>query len=157
MASVASGGASPLSGYEFVPSESNGETDENVWTLVPVPTSSGPSSAGFFPSPGGSMSSWAMVSNGGQMAPSPQAPSPLNLDFDQQTNFSTAAYTNQSITFNSAASDGQFMTSSLGSDGQDFVNHPGLLFDEQQFNGETPFQDRDSGIRAVLLTKNCIR
>ncbi|KAK3374914.1 hypothetical protein B0H63DRAFT_437870 [Podospora didyma] len=86
-ASVASGGASPLSNYDLA---STGDADENVWIGVPIPNTAGPSSAGgggFYASPasGTSLSSsWAILSQHG-LDLSPPAVSPLNLDFEQQS------------------------------------------------------------------------
>ena len=140
MASVASSGASPLSGYEFPQApESTDDQDENQWTLFSVPNSSGPSSTGFFPSPAASGSlgsSWGIVGHDGHLQPSPTAASPLNLNldsFDQQSIYPASSYVDQYGGIpSSSQADTQFIPDMLG-DGQDLLSTEGLS--EQQVNG----------------------
>ncbi|KAK3692621.1 hypothetical protein B0T22DRAFT_19934 [Podospora appendiculata] len=143
MASVASAGTSPLSSnYEYPPTESTGDPDENLWTFVSVPNSSGTNSVAFFPSPaasGGSLgSSWGVVGHGSHLEPSPPpGVSPLNLnihelDFDQQSEYPASAYSQQSGgTFGipSAPAESQFIPQ-LADDGGEFMAS-GMMSDQQ--------------------------
>lgn len=141
MASVASSGTSPLSGYEFPQAESTGDPDENHWTLVPLPSTASASrtnSAAIFPSPAsGSMNSWAYVDANGQIQASPGALSPLNLDFDPQASFPPQSFADpaaaQYAPTSAPASDTQYMPSLLPT--EDLMT-PGNLFFEQDFSGQ---------------------
>jgi hypothetical protein len=140
-ASVASAGASPLSGYSgLLPADSsNPDTDES-WAFLDVPsgsTGSAPASLGFLTSlgaSGGSLgSSYAVV---GPFDPSPPALSPLYLDVDSQGPFATAV---GSVT----ASEGrqqqqQVLGNVMGSAGNDaqFTSPQEWVFTEQQLNGK---------------------
>ncbi|KAK4210954.1 hypothetical protein QBC37DRAFT_442420 [Rhypophila decipiens] len=142
MASVASSGASPLSGYEYVqnPDGSTDEQDENQWTLFSVPSSAGPGSAGFFPSPAASASlgsSWGIVGHDGHLQPSPTAASPLNLNldsFDQQSIYPPSSFVDQNGQFvgiPSAQAETQFISDF---DGQDLLASATEGMSDQQLN-----------------------
>lgn len=146
MASVASSGASPLSGYEYSSNPDQTSDEENIWQFI---NSAGPSSVDFFPSPAsGSLGSWQMV--GGQsMQPSPPALSPLNLDYDAQAAFTESAYTNQAAQFptTSAAVENTFLPTTLPEGALDFglatsgLAPTGLLFSDPQFNVDAHLAD----------------
>lgn len=143
MASVASVGTSPLSGYESHPADSaSDEPDENLWHMINgMSGSSSSSGAGLSFSPAsGSLSSWAMVGGHGHghpVQPSPtDAHSPLNLDFDQPASLPTSAYgetTGPAFGVipapTSAPTSGQFMGHARSHDGQHLFA-PGDVFGE---------------------------
>ncbi|KAK4165326.1 hypothetical protein QBC43DRAFT_32019 [Cladorrhinum sp. PSN259] len=114
MASVASVGTSPLSGYD--------DDDAQLWATVYSTSMSATESVGFMPSPTNNSlgsSSWQFVE------PSPPALSPLNADFgDGSSPFSAASYHDQtgSAAFNAGSvptADGQFLGQQmLSQDGQ---------------------------------------
>jgi len=153
MASVASSGASPLSGFDFSQHpDSTGDPEENIWTLVSVPPSSaGANSAAFFPSPTASAvlgSSWGIVgSYGGHLAHSPSAASPLELshsidisDFDPSA-FATPSHAEQdhhSYGIPSAHPDSQFFPSLISQGGHDAHGFmaQGNAISDQHINGE---------------------
>lgn len=140
MASVASAGASPLSGYEFAQAGSTGDPDENPWTLInQVTGSSASSTTGLsFSQVSGSLSSWAMVNaHGRQVQPSPPAMlSSLNLDFDQSS-FPASTYgdtTRPAFSVTSAPADAQFLSNTASHHhGQHFLPDE-LLFHDQAFS-----------------------
>jgi len=144
MASVASAGASPLSGYEFPQGESASDQDENPWTFVSVPNSAGPnSSVGFFPSPASATlgSSWGFVGHGGQPSERSSLPaaSPLNLDTaDPASLLADASFGNPAGSFGSASAqptDNQFFVDNLFQTEQDFFATAGPSLLTAQFNG----------------------
>lgn len=104
MASVASAGASPLSGYEFPQTESNGDPDENSWQFMSAPNSASPGSVGFLPSPSSAAlgSSWGVIGHCGHHSDSSlPAASPLNLDTDQPNAFADAGFGDPNSAFGS--------------------------------------------------------
>ncbi|KAK3990661.1 hypothetical protein QBC44DRAFT_325093 [Cladorrhinum sp. PSN332] len=136
MASVASVGTSPLSGYDE-------EEEAQLWAAVYSNSMSATESVGFMPSPTNNSlgsSSWAMIGPNGAMAPSPAALSPLNADFDgHQSPFSAGSYhdhTASAAAFNAGSvpttADGQFLGQQiLSQDGQQqsFLFPGELVFD----------------------------
>lgn len=166
MASVASSGASPLSGYEFPQApESTDDPDENQWTLFSVPNSSGPNSAaGFFPSPAASAaislgSSWGIVGHDGQLQPSPTAASPLNLNldsFDQQSLYQQSSFVDQSGQFvgiPSTQAETQFIPDTYGQDGEALLASATEGMSDQQLNGMGGFTPR-LRVRTELIKAN---
>lgn len=165
MASVASSGASPLSGYDFPQApEPADDTEENQWTLFSVPNSSGPSSAGFFPSPAGSAalgSSWGVVGHDGHLQPSPTAASPLNLNldsFDQQSIYPPSSYVDQSGQFvgvPSSQAETQFMPETYVQDGQDLLASATEGMSDQQLNGRRRLRRQEMDV--ARLTERATR
>jgi len=149
MASVASAGTSPLSGYEFPQTESTGDPDENAW-YGSIPNSAGPnSSVGFFPSPVSATlgSSWGFIGHGntnnGQHSEPPSLPaaSPLNLDTDQLPHvFTDASFGDQTASAFSAAStqptDSQFFMDNLFQTQHDFFAPSGNSLLTAQFESK---------------------
>lgn len=140
MASVASVGTSPRSGYESHQADSPNDPDENLWYMINgVPGSSASSATGFSFSPAsGSLSSWAMVGgHAHQIQPSPPgALSPLNLDFDQPTSHPASIYgetTSSAFGVIPAPVDGQFMSHNFSHDGQQFLAPGETLFTDHAF------------------------
>ncbi|KAK4443955.1 hypothetical protein QBC34DRAFT_416161 [Podospora aff. communis PSN243] len=143
MASVASAGTSPLSGYEFPQTESTGDADENAWAFVPIPSSAGPnSSVGFFPSPASATlgSSWGFIGHGTQSPEQPAslpAASPLNLDTDQPHLFTDPSFGDQTASAFSATStqqtDNQFILDNLFQANNDFFAPQGNSLLTTQF------------------------
>ena len=142
MASVASSGTSPLSGYESHRADSTSDPDENLWSMINgVPGSSLSSGAGFSFSPAsGSLSSWAMVGgHAGQLQASPPpALSPLSLNLDHSASFppSTYADTTGSAFGVTSSPDNQFLGQVPAPEDHQFFSHQGegllsdLAFDD---------------------------
>lgn len=141
MASVASAGTSPLSGYEFPQAESTGDPDENHWAFVSsIPNSAGPnSSVGFFPSPASAAlgSSWGFIGHSSDQPASLPAASPLNLDTDQP-HFPDGSFGDQTAGTFSATStqpaDSQFFVENLFQPEHNFFNPAGNSLLTAQFS-----------------------
>jgi len=139
MASVASSGASPLTGYDPLLGEASG--DEETWAFIDAAASSSPGSIGFFPgsASGSMMASWGIIGTQGHMHPSPPAPSPLYLDPDQAASFPLPFSDHASSLDVSGVSDAGFLGSVDAADlHSGFLTPEDLFFGEQQLQGPRP-------------------
>ncbi|KAK4232039.1 hypothetical protein QBC38DRAFT_143604 [Podospora fimiseda] len=136
MASVASVGTSPLSGYDD-------EEEAQLWAAVYSNSMSATESVNFMPSPTNNSfgsSSWAMIGPNRTIEASPPALSPSNADFEgHHSPFSSGSYHDQTagaVPFNAGSvpttADGQFLGQQiLSQDGQQqpFLFPGELVFD----------------------------
>lgn len=123
-----------MSGYDFQ-TDSTGDPDENLWTML-QPGSSVSSNAAFSFSPAslsGSMSSWAMINsrNHNTQPPLSGTLSPLNLDFDRPASFPSSNFGDlgNGYSVTSAPAESQFIP-----DGGSFIQSDDNAFDEAAFN-----------------------
>lgn len=124
-----------MSGYDFR-TDSTGDPEEALWTMLQPPGSSVSSNAAFSFSPAslpGSMGSWAMINgrNYQSQLPLSGALSPLDLDFDQSASFPSSDYGDMGNGFSvtSAPAEGQFIP-----DGQSYLRSDNDGFSDAAFN-----------------------
>jgi hypothetical protein len=152
MASIASAGTSPLSGYEYT-ADSTGDPDENLWAMINASSTS--SNAGLSLSPAsGSLGSWALVGgHGNQAQPSPPAAfSPLNLDFDQPASFAASPYEDAASNASGMHSvhDAQFLVPGTTQDAQQFLTPEEMMFADQAFANTIGKRDISSWRKRVM-------
>ncbi len=144
MASVASAGASPLSGYEFPQTESTGDPEENAWAFVSIPNSASPGSVTFLSSPASAAlgSSWGVIGHGGghhSEGGSLPAASPLNLDTEQPSTFNDGGLGDLGSAFDQTSQSMDNQLLDLLQQNPDFFS-PGSALSASQFSGK---QSRD--------------